>query len=165
MGTRTFGRNDDRRFGLFLLNNYLAGPCLNSRLNRELREKRGLVYAVDSSVSLLSDAGLFTIYFACDPSHVKKCRKIIEKELDSLCQTKLSEKAFEKVKRQYCGQLLTTSDHIESRAMSLGKSVLYFDKIMDISTTAERIMEVTPEEMLLAAQLIAANKLSTLTLT
>lgn len=165
MGTRTFGRNDDRRFGLFLLNNYLAGPCLNSQLNRELREKRGLVYAVDSSVSLLSDAGLLTIYFACDPNHVRKCRKIIENEIEILAGNKLSNHAFEKVKRQYCGQLLTTSDHIESRAMSLGKSVLYFGKILDISTTAERIMQVSAEEMRQAAELIADNKLSVLSLT
>ncbi|MCH5237163.1 MAG: insulinase family protein [Muribaculaceae bacterium] len=164
MGARIFGRNDERRFGLFLLNNYLAGPCLNSKLNHELREKRGLVYAVDSSVSLLSDAGLLTIYFGCDPSNVKKCRRLIEKEIDILCQQRLSPQSFEKVKKQYCGQLLATSDHIESRAMSLGKSVLYFGKIHDISTTAERIMEVTAEEMREAAELLSGNLLSTLTL-
>ncbi|MDE6559712.1 MAG: insulinase family protein [Muribaculaceae bacterium] len=52
LGFRVFGRKDPRRFPLFLLNNYLGGPCMNSRLNQELREKRGLVYTVDSNVSL-----------------------------------------------------------------------------------------------------------------
>lgn len=165
MGARTFSRDDSRRFALFLLNNYLGGPCMNSRLNRELREKRGLVYAVDSSVSLLSDTGLWTLYYACDPSHIEKCRKVIAREIDSLCQHTLSQQAFEKVKRQYCGQLLSTSDHIESRAISLGKSILYFDTVHDISTTAERIMEVKSEEMRSAAEMIAFEKLSSLSLT
>lgn len=165
MGARAFGRTDDRRFPLFLLNNYLAGPCMNSLLNRELREKRGYVYAVDSNVSLLSDTGLILVYFGCDPSNVAKCRKLIEREVHSLCEKKLSDSFFEKVKRQYCGQLLSSSDHIENRAMSLGKSVLYFDEVHDISTTTERIIAVTPEEMRDVAEAVFSGGLSTLTLT
>ena len=165
MGARAFGRNDPRRFALFLLNNYLAGPCMNSRLNRELREKKGYVYTVDSNVSLLSDTGLIVIYFGCDPVNIAKCRKIIEKEIDVLCNKCLSEAAFERVKRQYCGQLLSSSDHIENRAMSLGKSVLYFNEVYDITTTTEKIMNVTPREMRDVAQLVFSSGLSTLTLT
>lgn len=165
MGVRAFGRTDERRFALFLLNNYLAGPCLNSRLNRELREKRGLVYAVDSSVGLLSDSGLLTIYFGCDPSHVDKCRRIIRKEVEAICENTLSDSAFEKIKRQYCGQLISSSDHIENRAMSLGKSVLYFGKVHDIATTAKRIMDVTPSEFRDVACQVFSPGLSTLTLT
>lgn len=165
MGARVFGRKDSRRFPLFLLNNYLAGPCMNSVLNRELREKRGLVYAVDSNVSLLDETGLLLIYFGCDPSNVDKCRKIITREIDRLCQSGISETIFEKIKKQYCGQLIASSDHIENRAMSMGKSVLYYDKVHDISTTANRIMEVKLSEMRDVAGFLYGNKLSTLTLT
>lgn len=165
MGARAFGRGDERRFALFLLNNYLGGPCMNSRLNRELREKRGYVYAVDSNVSLLSDTGLLIIYFGCDPSNVVKCRRLIEKEVDILCTRSLNDANFEKIKRQYCGQLISSSDHIENRAMSLGKSVLYFDRIHDITTTAERIMSVSAYEMRDVAELVFKRGLSTLTLT
>ena len=165
MGARAFGRTDSRRFALFLLNNYLGGPCMNSKLNRELREKRGYVYAVDSNVSLLSDTGLWFIYFGCDPSNVSKCRKLIEREIDILCNHTMNEVSFERVKRQYCGQLLSSSDHIENRAMSLGKSMLYFNKIHDIASTTKKIMEVTSKEMRDVAEFIFANGLSTLTLT
>ena len=165
MGTRAFGRTDQRRFPLFLLNNYLAGPCMNSKLNRELREKRGYVYTVDSNVSLLSDTGLLIIYFGCDPVNVNKCRKLIQRVVDELCSHTMSDHAFEKIKRQYCGQLLASSDHIENRAMSLGKSLLYFNAVHDISTTAERIMEVKASEMRDVAEMIFASGLSTLTLT
>ena len=164
MGVRTFGRNDELRFSLFLLNNYLGGPCLNSRLSREIRDKRGYAYTVESNVALLSDTGLLSIYFGCDPSNVGKCRKIVEREVEALCGTTLSAKSFERIKRQYCGQLISSSDQIENRAMSLGKSVMYYGKVHDINTTIDRIMSVSAQEMREVAELIFADGLSTLTL-
>lgn len=165
MGVRAFGRCDERRFPLFLLNNYLGGPCMNSRLHRELRENKGYVYTVESNVSLLSDTGLLAIYFGCDPANVSKCRKLVEKEVDMLCNSPLNPVTFEKVKRQYCGQLISSTDQIENRAMSLGKSVMYFNKIHDISTTIEKIMAIQPEDMRRVAETIFSSGFSVLTLT
>ena len=164
IGARVFGRQDPRRFALFLLNNYLGGPCMNSRLNRELREKRGYVYTVDSNVSLMSDSGLILIYFGSDPSTVGKCRRVINNELDRLAQSLISESVFEKMKRQYCGQLLVSSDNRENRAMSLGKSILYYNEIHDISTTAERMMAVCREEVREVAELLVPSNCGCLTL-
>lgn len=164
VGARTFGRTDPRRFALFLLNNYLGGPCMNSRLNRELREKRGYVYTVDSNVSLMSDTGLMLVYFGSDPKVVGKCRRIIDNELDRLAQNLISESTFEKMKRQYCGQLLLSSDNIENRAMSMGKSVMYFGEVNDISVTAQHIREVTREELRDVAEIVAPSVCSSLTL-
>lgn len=165
MGARTFGRGDERRFALFLLNNYLGGPCLNSRLNRELREKRGYVYTVESNVGLLSDTGLLMIYFGCDPKNVARCRNLIFREVEQLCASEITAKTFEVIKRQYCGQLISSSDHIENMAMSLGKSVLYYNRIQDIGTTIEKIRGVTAREMREVAELVFTPGLSTLTLT
>lgn len=164
IGSRVFGRRDPRRYALFLLNNYLGGPCMNSRLNRELREKRGYVYTVDSNVSLMSDSGLLLIYFGSDPSTVGKCRRLIDNELDRLANTLIPAVTFEKMKRQYCGQLLVSSDHIENRAMSLAKSMLYYDNVSDISTMAANIMEVTSQQVREVAQLLVEGYSGTLTL-
>lgn len=164
VGTRVFGRRDPRRFALYLLNNHLGGPCMNSRLNRELREKRGYVYAVDSLVGLFSDCGLFMVYFGCDPSAVSKCRKIIGEEIDRLAQSRMSLTAFENIKRQYCGQLLVSTDHLENRAMSLAKSLLYYGEIIDIAATAEHIRSVSADELREMAQQLASSTLNALTL-
>ena len=164
VGTRVFGRRDPRRFALFLLNNYLGGPCMNSRLNRELREKRGYVYTVDSNVSLLSDAGLMMVYFGCDPAVVDKCRRIIAAEIDRLAQSPLSSATFAKIRNQYCGQLLVSSDHRENRAMALAKSILYYGEIHDISTTTRHIMDVTAEELRMVAETLASSPWGALTL-
>lgn len=164
IGARVFGRRDPMRFPLFLLNNYLGGPCMNSLLNRELREKRGYVYTVDSNVSLMSDTGLLLIYFGSDPSNVDKCKKIIYGELERLARTRLSDSLLERMKRQYCGQLLVSSDHRENRAMSMAKSLLYFGEVHDITSTAEHIRSVTAEEIRDVAGLLTPDKCSSLTL-
>lgn len=164
MGARVFGRHDNRRFALFLLNNYLAGPCMNSRLNRELREKRGYVYTVDSNVALMTDCGLLMVYFGCDPENVDRCTKIVNREIEKLASTTLSERKVSEMRRQYCGQLLVSSDNKESVAMSMGKSVLYYDEVRDIPSTVESISRVTPEEVREVAAIIARNGLSSLTL-
>lgn len=164
LGTRVFGRKDPRRFALYLLNNYLGGPSMNSRLNRELRDKRGYVYTVDSSVSLMTDSGLWFVYYGCDPANVKKCRDIILRELDGLAAKRMTATAFERIKRQYCGQLIVSSDHRENRAMSLAKSLLYYGELIDIAMTAENIKAITAEEMRDVAQLIMESTKGSLTL-
>lgn len=163
-GTRLFGRNDPRRHALFLLNNYLGGPCMNSRLNMEMRDRRGLVYTVDSNVALMSDVGLLLIYFGCEPSSVKKCLGIINREIDRLAQSPLSQRSFTRIRDQYCGQLILSGEHRENRAMSMAKSLLYFGEVHDIRHSTERIREVTPSELQQIAQLISSTPLSSLTL-
>lgn len=160
VGSRLFGRDDPRRHALFLLNNMLGGPCMNSRLNMEMRDRRGLVYTVESNVALMSDTGLMLIYFGCDPANVEKCRSIIRNQIDSLAQSTLPEKKFARIRDQYCGQLIVSGEHRESRAMALAKSLMFYGEIHDIHHAAERIREVTPEQLRASAELILTNGLS-----
>lgn len=164
MGTRIFPRTDPRRFPLMLLNNYLGGPCMNSRLSRELRDKRGLVYIVDSFMSLLSDTGAFAVYFGTERRHVDRCLRIIRRELDALAEKPLPPRSLDKIKEQYCGQLLVSSDNRESMAMSLGKNLMFYDKITDIPALAARLREVSAEEIRAVAELIVSSGLSRITL-
>lgn len=163
-GARTFSRYDHRRYALYLLNNYIGGPCMSSVLNRELREKRGLVYTVDSFISNFSDVGLMSVYIGCDKANVKKCLKIVRRELDRLSQDSLAPRMLEKIKTQYCGQLLVSSDNRENIAMSMGKSLLHYGEIYDTSYTADRIREVSADELRSVAELLSAENCSRLTL-
>lgn len=164
VGFPLFGRRDPRRFPLFLLNNYLGGPCMNSRLNQELREKRGLVYTVDSSIALLSDCGLMQIYFGCDPQAVGRCRRLIRREIERLASDTLPQRTFQGIVDQYCGQLLVSSDNRENRAMSLAKSLMYFDEIIDIPSTTSRLREVTPAQLRDMAESLLQNPQCCLTI-
>lgn len=164
VGARMFSRSDPRRFPLMLLNNYLGGPCMNSRLNHQLREKRGLVYTVDSFINLLSDTGTLAIYFGTDRKSVGRCLRIIRNELDSLAQNRLSPRQLDRIKEQYCGQLLVSSDNRESMAMSLGKNLMYFNKMTDIPSLAMRLREVEAEQIREVAELLAPSLCSRITL-
>ena len=164
IGARIFDRNDPRRFPLLLLNNYLGGPGMNSRLNQALREKRGLVYTADSFVSLLSDSGLLIIYFGSDRDAVGRCCRIVRNELDRMAQKTLSPRVFNKIKEQYCGQMLVSSDNKESMAMSLGRNLLFYNRLTDISATARRVREVTAEQFREVAELLCEDNCSRLTL-
>lgn len=164
LGARMFSRHDPRRFALMLLNNYLAGPCMNSRLNQELREKRGLVYTVDSFVGLLSDTGTMAIYFGTDRRSVDRCLRIIRAELDALAQRPLSERQLNRIKQQYCGQIMVSRENPEAIAMSLGKNLLYYNRLPDIPGLVARLRDVTPEELREVAEMLAPDRCSRITL-
>ena len=114
---------------------------------------------------MYEDTGSIFIYFGCDPDKVKKCIRLIHNELDRLVQSPLSEKALEAVKRQYCGQLTVTTDHRESRAMALAKSLMYFGDICDVEAMIDKVREVTPAQIREVAEMIAPCRCSSLSLT
>lgn len=163
VGARVPGMYDDSRFALSLLNNLLAGPGMNSLLNVLMRERRGLVYTVESSVASFTDCGLLEIYFGCEKNKVKKSLDIIARTTDQLAQTALSASRLEAAKRQYCGQLLVASQSVESAAIGAGKSLLYWGKVTSVDKAVERIMAVTAEQVRQAAELITPDKATILT--
>lgn len=165
LGTRLFDGRDPRRYALFLLSNILAGPAMNSRLSRELRDRRGLVYTVESIISLYSDCGSYGVYFGCEPRNVRKCTDIIHRELQRFADKRLGERQFESAKRQYCGQLLVSGDNRENCAMGYAKSIMRFGEIHDNSYAAQRVMELTAEELREMAALIVSRPMSRLILT
>lgn len=120
---------------------------MNSRLNQELRDKRGMVYTVDSNVALMSDTGLMQVYFGCDPDDVPKCLRLIDREMERLASDRLPERTFRSIVNQYCGQLIVSSDQRENMAMSMGKSLLFYDRVLRPEDVDRRLREVTAEEL------------------
>ncbi len=125
MGTRTFSYCDDRRWSLFLLNNILGGPSMNSRLNLSLRERNGLVYTVESMMSSYSDTGVWAVYFGCDPHDVKHCCRLVRHELNRLMDHPLSESQLQKAKQQVHGQLAIAADNREQFTLDFAKNFLH----------------------------------------
>lgn len=164
VGKRLFSMYDDRKYAALLLNNILGGPGMNSLLNVAIREKRGYVYTVESSMSLLSDCGFFEIYFGSDEKHIAPSLRIIRRILTDLASTPLSDKALQAAKRQYLGQLLVSSENKESMALSLGKNYLYYDNVMSDGELAEYIKSVTPQQIMDSAALLSFDECSVLTL-
>lgn len=160
LGARIPGMHHDDRYAFFLLNNLLAGPGMNSLLNVQLRERRGLVYIVESSVVSLSDCGLLEIYFGCDHADVNRSLRIIERTLRELAETRIEARRLERIKKQYCGQLLVGSDNVEALAIGAGRSVLNYGVVGTLSDAIEHVNAITPNDIRRAAE--ALNQCSML---
>lgn len=162
LGCPMFASGDPRRYALYLYSNMLGGSAMNSRLNRELRDRRGLVYNVESSISLYSDTGSFQIYFAAEPAKVNSCTRLVKAEIERLADKPVSDRTFAQAVRQLTGQLLVGADNRENNAMSLAKSLLRHGEIHHQNHTAEEISRLTPADLHDMARLIAGQSMSRL---
>ena len=163
VGARVPAMGHPLRHALMLLNNILAGPGMNSLLNVELRERRGYVYTVESTLTTLSDCGWMEIYLGCDPDDVRSSLRVIKRITSQLAADLLPERRLEAYKKQYCGQLVVASDSTEFLAMNAGRGLLYRGKVATIDETIASIQAVTPEQIAQAAAYLAADRLSSLT--
>ena len=163
VGARVPDMNHPLRYALMLLNNILGGPGMNSLLNVELRERRGYVYTVESTLTMLSDCGWMEIYLGCDHDDVRSSLRVIERITSRLSQELLPERRLDAYKRQYCGQLVVAADSTEYLAMSAGRGLLYRGRVATIDDTITRIQEVTPEQIARAAEFLRGDVLSSLT--
>lgn len=139
IGCRSYDAHNEKRTGLYLLNNILGGPGMNSRLNIALREHRGLVYSVESNLTSYTDTGVFSIYFGCDPKDVDICLTLVEKELKRLCMARLTDSQLAAAKKQIIGQIAVASDNFENLALDMGKTFLHYNRYESQEEVFQRI--------------------------
>ena len=163
MGGRGYDINHPRRLALYLLNNILGGPAMSSRLNMSLRERNGLVYTVESTMTSYGDTGQWTIYFGCDQEDVPRCQHLVRRELDRLMQQPLSDRQLQQAKRQIKGQIALSCDSHESFALDFAKSFLHYGWEKDVTALYRNIDALTASDLQQAAQeLFAEDKIETL---
>lgn len=154
---------DNYRIPLYITNNILGGPAMNSRLNLALRERRGLVYTVESVMTSYSDALLWSIYFGCDAHDVRRCQRLVEAELRRLTDSALSVTALERAKRQLKGQLALASENRENYAIDMAKQYLHRGTLKSTERLCKSIDAVKPEEIhAMMQKFFGKNKMLTL---
>ncbi|MCD8264729.1 MAG: insulinase family protein [Tannerellaceae bacterium] len=151
LGGRGYSMHDERRISLFLLNNMLGGPGMNSRLNLALRERHGLAYNVEANLTSYTDSGLATIYFGTDPKNMKKALRLVNNELDRFCSSLLSPAYFAAAKKQVKGQLGVASDNKEGLFLGLGKSFLQYNRYDTLEEMFAKIDTITVTDIRKAA--------------
>ena len=163
IGTRAYDVNNSRRMPLYLLNNMLGGPGMNAKLNLALREHNGLVYTVESTMVAYGDTGIWSIYFGCDEHDVKRCLRLVRKELDKFMQKPLSEAQLKAAKKQIKGQVGVACDNRENFALDFGKSFLHYGWEKNVDRLYEQVDEITAEQIQAVAQeLFDKDRLTTL---
>ena len=163
IGTCAYDVNDGRRMPLYLLNNMLGGPGMNAKLNLALREHNGLVYTVESTMVAYGNTGVWSIYFGCDEHDVKRCLRLVRKELDKFMLKPLSEAQLKAAKKQIKGQIGVACDNRENFALDFGKSFLHYGWEKNVDRLYEQVDAITAQQMQAVAQeLFDEHRLTTL---
>ncbi len=163
IGTQAYDVHDDRRMPLYLLNNILGGPGMNAKLNLALREHNGLVYTVESTMVAYGDTGTWSIYFGCDEHDVKRCLRLVRKELDRFMEKPLSDAQLRAAKKQIKGQIGVACDNRENFALDFGKSFLHYGWEKNVDRLYEQVDAITTQQMQAVAQeLFDEHRLTTL---
>ena len=164
LGGPAFQSYDERKTGLILLNNLLGGPGLNSRLNMAVREKHGFCYNIESHYLPYSDSGIFSIYFGTDHDYIDKTLTLIRKELNRFRQQKLGLLQLKRAKQQLIGQVAISFESNLVEMLSMGKSILLYDKVDTIEEINQKIEAVRATDLLeVANEVFDPEKLSMLT--
>jgi predicted Zn-dependent peptidase len=163
IGSVAYSAEDPRRWALYLLNNILGGPGLNSRLNLTLREHNGLVYSVESTMVCYSDTGIWSVYFGCDQHDVRLCRRLVRRELKRLMRKPLSPTQLQNAKRQLQGQLAIASDSREQFALDFAKNFLHTGTQRDLTDIMRHIDQLTADDLQrVANEMFSDERLTTL---
>ena len=163
IGSRGYDAHSEKRTALYLLNNILGGPGMNSRLNVSLRERSGLVYNVEANLTSYTDTGVFCIYFGTEHQHVERCIRLVKKELKRLRDNPLSHAQLTAAKKQIIGQIGVARDHAENTALGMAKTFLHYGKMDDPQELFRRIENLTAHELWeVSNEMFAEDYLSTL---
>lgn len=164
LGNRAYPATHKNKAALILLANYLGGPAMNSRLSMNIREKHGIAYNIEANYSSYSDTGVFEIYLGTEKKMIEKSRKLIDRELKTLKEKKLSATQLQKAKQQLKGQIALAQESGASLMLAMGKSLLQYNRIDTTQQVFDRIDAISSEQLLEIANEVLDNKqLSSLT--
>jgi predicted Zn-dependent peptidase len=146
-GSQGLDLRDDRRPSLSVLNAVLGGG-MSSRLFQEVRERRGLAYAVSSFAPAYLDNGAFGVYAGCAPDNVPGVIEIIDAEFRRMVDHGITDDELRRAKGQIEGALTLSLEDSDARMTRLGRSELGTGEYTDLSTALERVDRVTTDGVL-----------------
>jgi len=156
LGTTGYPQRHDDRYVSYILNTVLGGS-MSSRLFQNVREKRGLAYAVFSGLSAYRDAGNITIYAGCANEAVDEVIGLCVEELRVLKQTPVPEAELRRAKDHLKGSLMLSLENTASRMSHLARQEIYFDRHFGLDETLSGVESVTTEDLQRVAQDLFSN--------
>jgi predicted Zn-dependent peptidase len=141
----------ERRFGIAVLNNMLGGG-MSSRLFQNIREKRGLAYAVFSEITPYSDAGMLTVYAGTAKETVDQVLDLTIAEFRSMKESPVTDEELRRAKNHLKGSLMLSLESTSSRMSNLARQELYFGKFYSLDEILASIEAVTREDVQSLAQ-------------
>jgi predicted Zn-dependent peptidase len=153
-------RSDKRRFAASLLDAILGGSA-SSRLFQEIREKRGMAYAVYSFASQYTDTGQLGIYIGTREDNLASCLEIASEQIGEIAAGNLREEELARAKENLKGRIMLSMESTSNRMSRLGKSLITDSELLSIERIVAEIEAVGPEALAeLAGVLLAPERLS-----
>ncbi|MCK4748927.1 MAG: insulinase family protein [Bacteroidales bacterium] len=149
---KAYALPDQKRLQLYLLNNILGGPGMNSRLNLALRERRGYSYSAESHYAPYTDTGAMMIYFSSDPEKFGRSLQVTKDELKKLRTKLITEKRLVHARKQLIGQLAISSENNEHLMLITGKSYLVFDRVDSLDIIRKKLEDIKATQLMETAR-------------
>ena len=157
LGGRAFSCYEEERVAFTLLNHYLGNYGMSSRLNYAVREKRGLVYQIESGYNPYYDTGAFSVFYECDYQKHNEVNELIFKELNRCCNDRMKTLQLDVAKKQLKGSLAVASDSRLNDTISSAKSLLVYNKVDSLDDVFKKIDGVSADNILDVANVIFNN--------
>ncbi len=153
-------RTDRRRFAASLLDAVLGGSA-SSRLFQEIREKRGMAYAVYSFASQYADTGLIGVYVGTRDENLEECFEIVSREIADIASGNVQDRELTRAKENLKGRIALSMESTSNRMSRLGKSLITDTELLSLDRIIAEIDAVdAPELAELAEVLLAPEALS-----
>ena len=146
LGTDSYPQRHDDRYVSYILNTVLGGS-MSSRLFQNVREKRGLAYAVFSGLSAYRDAGNITIYAGCANEAVGEVIDLCVEELRGLRKAPVPDAELRRAKDHLKGSLMLSLENTASRMSHLARQEIYFDRHFGLDETLAGVERVTSADL------------------
>jgi predicted Zn-dependent peptidase len=156
LGTSSYRQDHEDRYSSYVLNTILGGS-MSSRLFQNVREKRGLAYAVFSGLSAYRDAGSMTIYAGCANDAVGELIDVVIAELRRMKDEPLPDSELRRAKDHLKGSLMLNLESTSSRMSHLARQEIYFDRQFGLDETLEGVERVSIEDIQRVARDLFAN--------
>jgi predicted Zn-dependent peptidase len=160
LGAPGISRSDPRRFAASILDSILGGSA-SSRLFQEIREKRGMAYAVYSFGSQYTDTGLVGVYVGTREENLQACIEICVEQIAELASGMLRDGELERAKESLKGRIMLSMESTSNRMSRLGKSLISDTELMTFERIFAEIDAVDVDALVeLAADLLPPERLS-----
>lgn len=156
-GMETISVSDPKRFAYNILDACLGGG-MSSRLFTEIREKRGLVYAVYTMSQLFDETGAFVMYAGTNPGNIEEILDVTRKEFKKLTQIKIDNEEFERVREFVCGHYALAMESPRNHMVKLGKMALHNMELASVEDTINNLRAVTIDDIFEAANITLSKE-------
>jgi predicted Zn-dependent peptidase len=146
LGASGYPQQHDDRYVCYVMNVVLGGS-MSSRLFQNIREKRGLAYAVSSGLVSYRDGGAATIYAGCDTAAVREVIDLVVAELQDMRDRPISADELQRTKDHLKGSLVLNLESTSSRMSHMARQEIYFGRQFTLDDTLQGVDKVTTEDV------------------